>query len=126
MVLASESVQWEQFSFSSRASLCTARDDSGRLGRDASTESTAGFTGWHTPSSRRVCCCSGLYGFGQDEIEITEPVGGANGDEPFSSGSIASLDANEQFKSRSRCCPECLQREIKIKDSAGHEQTAIE
>ena len=39
---------------------------------------------------------------------------------------VASLDANEQFKSRSRCCPECLQREIKIKDSEGHEQTAIE
>jgi len=39
---------------------------------------------------------------------------------------VASLDANEQFKSRCRCCPECLQREIKIKDSAGQEQTVIE
>jgi len=89
MVSAWEQVQSEQPSFSLLESLFTARDDSGRLGHDASTESTAGFTGWHTPSSRRVCCCSGLYGFGQDEIGITEPVGGANGDEPFSSVSIA-------------------------------------
>ena len=39
---------------------------------------------------------------------------------------VASLDANEQFKSRCRCCPDCLQREIKIKDAAGNEQTVIE
>jgi len=39
---------------------------------------------------------------------------------------IASLDANEHFKSRSRCCADCLQRQIKIKDAQGHEQTAVE
>lgn len=36
------------------------------------------------------------------------------------------LDANEQFKSRRRCCPECCQREIEIKDSEGQPQKVIE
>ena len=39
---------------------------------------------------------------------------------------VASLDANEQFKSRSRCCPDCREREIKIQDGDGKEQTVIE
>jgi hypothetical protein len=32
---------------------------------------------------------------------------------------FVSLDANEHFKSRSRCCSECCQREVQIKDAAG-------
>lgn len=33
---------------------------------------------------------------------------------------VAALDGNEQFSSRSRCCPECCEREIEIKDAQGH------
>ena len=32
------------------------------------------------------------------------------------------LDANEHFKSRSRCCPQCLQRQITIKNAQGQEE----
>lgn len=36
------------------------------------------------------------------------------------------LDANEQFKSRHRCCEQCCQRQIEIKDAAGQKQTLTE
>jgi hypothetical protein len=39
---------------------------------------------------------------------------------------VASLDGNEQFKSRSRCCEQCRQRSIKIKNARGQEETVIE
>ena len=39
---------------------------------------------------------------------------------------IASIDANEQFNSRSRCCEACLQRQIKLKDSQGEEYEVTE
>ena len=37
-----------------------------------------------------------------------------------------SLDANEHFKSRSRCCPQCCQRRIEETDAQGHKQTVVE
>jgi hypothetical protein len=37
-----------------------------------------------------------------------------------------SLDANEHFHSRSRCCPCCCQREIQETDAQGHKQTVTE
>jgi hypothetical protein len=37
-----------------------------------------------------------------------------------------SLDANEHFKSRSRCCPCCCQREIQETDAQGQKHTLIE
>jgi Transposase DDE domain len=37
-----------------------------------------------------------------------------------------SLDANEHFKSRSRCCPCCCQREVELVDEAGNKRTLIE
>ncbi len=37
-----------------------------------------------------------------------------------------SLDANEHFHSRSRCCPCCCQREIQETDDQGQKQTVIE
>jgi hypothetical protein len=37
-----------------------------------------------------------------------------------------SLDANEHFHSRSRCCPCCCQREIQETDARGQKQTVIE
>jgi len=37
-----------------------------------------------------------------------------------------SLDANEHFHSRSRCCPCCCQREIEQTDEQGHKHTVIE
>lgn len=39
---------------------------------------------------------------------------------------VASLDGNEQFKSRSRCCAPCRQRSIKIKNARGKEETVLE
>jgi hypothetical protein len=36
------------------------------------------------------------------------------------------LDANEQFKSRHRCCEQCCQRQIECKDAAGQKQTVTE
>ena len=36
------------------------------------------------------------------------------------------LDANEHFKSRSRCCPQCLQRQITIKNTQGQEEEVTE
>jgi len=36
------------------------------------------------------------------------------------------IDANEQFKSRSRCCAECAQRQIKIRNEAGQEEEVTE
>lgn len=39
---------------------------------------------------------------------------------------FASLDANEHFHSRSRCCPCCCQREIEVLDDNGQKQTVIE
>ncbi len=39
---------------------------------------------------------------------------------------LASLDANEPFHSRSRCCPFCCKRELQITDSKGRKQTVIE
>ena len=37
-----------------------------------------------------------------------------------------SLDANEHFHSRSRCCPCCCQREIETSNAAGQKQTVTE
>jgi hypothetical protein len=37
-----------------------------------------------------------------------------------------SLDANEHFHSRSRCCPCCCQREIQETDADGQKQTVVE
>jgi len=37
-----------------------------------------------------------------------------------------SLDANEHFKGRSRCCPCCCQREIQETDARGQKQTLVE
>jgi hypothetical protein len=39
---------------------------------------------------------------------------------------LLSLDANEHFHSRSRCCPCCCQREIQETNAAGQKQTVIE
>ena len=39
---------------------------------------------------------------------------------------FVSLDANEHFKSRSRCCACCCQREIEILDAHGQKQTVLE
>jgi len=39
---------------------------------------------------------------------------------------VVALDANEQFKSRHRCCPSCCQRQIEFKDAAGKTQTVTE
>jgi len=39
---------------------------------------------------------------------------------------VVALDANEQFKSRCRCCPDCGQRRVEVKDAAGQTQTVIE
>ncbi len=39
---------------------------------------------------------------------------------------FASLDANEHFHSRSRCCENCCQREIEETDANGQKQTVIE
>jgi hypothetical protein len=36
-----------------------------------------------------------------------------------------SLDANEHFHSRSRCCPCCCQREVQETDAQGQKQTVI-
>lgn len=43
------------------------------------------------------------------------------------SGLLAlNIDANEHFKSRSRCCLQCLQRQIKIKNDQGQEEEVTE
>jgi hypothetical protein len=43
------------------------------------------------------------------------------------SGLLAlNLDANEHFQSRSRCCAQCLQRQIKIKNDQGQEEEVTE
>jgi Transposase DDE domain len=43
------------------------------------------------------------------------------------SGLLAlNVDANEHFKSRSRCCPQCLQRQVKIKNAQGQEEEVTE
>ncbi len=43
------------------------------------------------------------------------------------SGLLAiNIDANEHFKSRSRCCAQCLQRQIKIKNEQGQEEEVTE
>jgi len=39
---------------------------------------------------------------------------------------VVTLDANEQFKSRSRCCEQCCQRTVTVKDRAGQKQQVIE
>jgi hypothetical protein len=39
---------------------------------------------------------------------------------------VVSLDANEQFKSRCRCCEQCSQRQIKIKNRQGQIQEVTE
>jgi hypothetical protein len=43
------------------------------------------------------------------------------------SGLLAlNIDANEHFKSRSRCCAQCLQRQLKIKNDQGQEEEVTE
>jgi hypothetical protein len=39
---------------------------------------------------------------------------------------VVSIDGNEQFKSRCRCCSECSQRRVEYKDDNGQVQSAIE
>lgn len=39
---------------------------------------------------------------------------------------VAAIDGNEQFKSRSRCCARCRQRQVKTKDAQGREQWVTE
>lgn len=39
---------------------------------------------------------------------------------------VLEIDANEQFKSRSRCCAQCRQRQVKIKNADGQEEEVTE
>jgi hypothetical protein len=39
---------------------------------------------------------------------------------------VVAVDANEQFKSRHRCCEACCQRQIQFQDAAGKTQTVTE
>jgi len=39
---------------------------------------------------------------------------------------VVCVDANEQFKSRSRCCPDCCQRQVTIKNEEGKEEKVTE
>jgi len=39
---------------------------------------------------------------------------------------VVAIDGNEQFKSRRRCCPDCCQRQLEVKDGAGQTQTITE
>lgn len=39
---------------------------------------------------------------------------------------VVALDANEQFKSRCRCCPDCCRRQVEVKDASGQRQTVTE
>lgn len=39
---------------------------------------------------------------------------------------VVAIDANEQFHSRHRCCPDCCQRQIECKDAQGRIQTLTE
>ncbi|MGH9757675.1 MAG: transposase [Candidatus Acidiferrales bacterium] len=39
---------------------------------------------------------------------------------------VVALDANEQFKSRHRCCEACCQRQIEVKDACGQTQKVTE
>lgn len=39
---------------------------------------------------------------------------------------VIALDANEQFKSRSRCCPCCCKRRVIVKDASGKEEEVTE
>lgn len=39
---------------------------------------------------------------------------------------VVAIDANEQFKSRSRCCDDCRQRTVKVKNAAGQEEELTE
>jgi len=36
---------------------------------------------------------------------------------------VVALDANEQFHSRGRCCPDCCRRQVAVKDASGQAQT---
>jgi len=38
---------------------------------------------------------------------------------------VVEIDANEQFKSRCRCCEACRERKVKIKNAEGQEEEAI-
>lgn len=39
---------------------------------------------------------------------------------------VVAVDANEQFKSRCRCCEQCCQRKVTVTDAHGHKQEVIE
>jgi hypothetical protein len=39
---------------------------------------------------------------------------------------VVAIDANEQFKSRHRCCPDCCRRQLEVKDAHGQTQTVTE
>lgn len=39
---------------------------------------------------------------------------------------VVAVDANEQFHSRHRCCPDCCQRQLEIKDAQGRVQPVTE
>jgi hypothetical protein len=39
---------------------------------------------------------------------------------------VVAIDGNEQFKSRCRCCPDCAQRSLEIKDARGQVQRVTE
>jgi len=39
---------------------------------------------------------------------------------------VVAIDANEQFKSRCRCCPQCSQRQIKVKNRQGQTEEVTE
>lgn len=39
---------------------------------------------------------------------------------------VVAIDANEQFKSQHRCCPDCCQRRLEVKDAQGQMQSVIE
>jgi nitroreductase len=39
---------------------------------------------------------------------------------------VVAIDANEQFKSRRRCCPDCCQRQLEVKDAQGQMQSVTE
>lgn len=39
---------------------------------------------------------------------------------------VVAIDANEQFKSRHRCCPDCCQRQLEVKDATGQTQRVTE
>ena len=101
-------------------------------------QAQTGRRGWQRLVGWKQAISDDAFGLCAGALPAGGLAGGAGGRQPHAQGQqglrvgqdqrslVVALDANEQFKSRCRCCRTCCQRRVEVKDAAGQTQTVTE